>query len=158
MWARKLGLIAMAVYGASAWAGNTATQTVTYAVSAINEISVTGDPEALTVNSATAGSEPDEVSSTTRTYSITTNETKKITAELDSAMPGGVTLKVALQAPTGGTSTGDTTLDAKAVDVVTGVSQVAESGLSITYKLSATVAAGVVRSATKTITFTIAAP
>jgi len=141
-----------------AFAGSSATQTVTYQVQAINEVSASGNPAALVVSAAMAGSQPGEVTNTATTYAITTNETKKITAAIDTAMPANVTLKINLTAPTGGSSAGDVTLTAVAADVVTGVSQVAESGKTITYKLSATVAAGVVASATKTVTLTIAAP
>jgi len=65
------------VFGAVglAMAGNTATQTVTYQVSAINEASVTGNPSALTVSTATAGSDSAEVTDSTTFYAITTNGT-----------------------------------------------------------------------------------
>ncbi|PKL47494.1 MAG: hypothetical protein CVV42_12955 [Candidatus Riflebacteria bacterium HGW-Riflebacteria-2] len=138
------------------FAGATADQTVTYEVTAINEISVSGNPAALTVSTAVAGAEPDEVSDSTTTYAITTNQSKKITGVLDTAMPAGVTLKINLVAPTGGTTVTDVTLLGTATDLVTGISPVAESGKTITYKLSATVAAGVVASANKTVTLTIA--
>lgn len=140
-----------------AMAGETANQTVTYEVAAINELSVSGSPGAIIVNAATAGSQPDEASDASTTYAITTNETRKITGVIDTAMPSGVTLKVALAAPTGGTSSGDVTLSDTAADLVTGISTLAESGNVITYKLSALTTAGVVASAVKTVTLTIAA-
>lgn len=139
-------------------ASNAANQTVTYEVTAINEISVSGNPAALTVNAAVAGSAPTLVSDATTTYAITTNQaTRKITGILDTAMPSGVTLTVALAAPTGGTSAGDVTLTGTAADLVTVISTLNESGKTITYKLSATSAAGVIASANKTVTLTIAA-
>ena len=148
--------VALAMTGFSAVAGPTATQMATYEVQAINEILVSGNPGALTVSTATAGSAPDAVSNSATTYAITTNETgKKITAALNTAMPSGVTLTVNLAAPTGGTSTGATTLTATAADVVTGITGLNESSLGITYQLSATSAAGVVASASKTVTFTV---
>jgi hypothetical protein len=137
-------------------AADNTTQTVTYEVTAINEITVSGNPGPLTVSAATAGSQPDEVSDSTTTYAITTNESKKITGILDSAMPAGVTLKINLEAPTGGTNVPDVTLTGVAADLVTGIVPVAEGTLAITYKLSATVTAGVVASAIKTVTLTIA--
>jgi hypothetical protein len=143
---------------ASAFAASSSTQTVTYAVSAINELSVSGNPGAMTVSAATAGSAPDAVSDATTTYAITTNEsTRKITAAIDTAMPAGVTLTVSLVAPTGGTSTGAVTLGTVAGDAVTGISTLNESGKTITYNLSATSAAGVITSASKTVTLTIVA-
>lgn len=139
-----------------AMAGNSTTQTVTYAVSAINEISVSGNPAALTVNTATAGSAPNAVSDATTTYAITTNETgKKITGAINTDMPAGVTLTVNLTAPAGGSSAGATSLSSVAANLVTGIDTLNESGKSITYSLSATSAAGVVGSATKTVTLTV---
>lgn len=139
-----------------AMGSNTATQTVTYEVQAINEISVSGNPAALVINTATAGSQPNEVTDATTTYAITTNETnKKITGAIDTAMPTDVTLKINLAAPAGATSAGDVTLSNIAANLVTGITEVAESGKTITYKLSALVTAGVVLSATKTVTLTI---
>jgi hypothetical protein len=153
IWAAGLVLGASGV----AMAGATANQTVTYEVVAINELSVSGSPAAITVSTATAGAQPDEVSNASTTYAITTNETRKITGAIDTAMPSGVTLKVALAAPTGGASSGDVTLSDTAADLVTGITQLAEADNTITYKLSALTTAGVVASAVKTVTFTIAA-
>ncbi len=147
-----VGLFSTAVHGA-----DSDTQTVTYEVQAINEIAVSGDPGALIVSTATAGSEPDEVTDATTTYDITTNGTgKKITGAIDTAMPANTTLKINLAAPTGGTSAGDVALTVVAADLVTGITTLAETAKTITYKFSATVAAGVVASASKTVTLTIA--
>jgi hypothetical protein len=144
--------------GGIAMASETATQTVTYEVEAINELSVSGNPGALTVNAAVAGAAPTAVSDTTSSYDITTNEeARKITGAIDTDMPAGVTLTANLTAPTGGTSAGAVALTTIAADFVTGISTLNETAKVITYGLSATSAAGVVTSATKTVTFTIAA-
>jgi len=146
----------LALIGPAALASNTANQTVTFQVSAINEVSVSGNPATLTVSAATAGSEPTEVTDTSTTYNITTNGTnKKLTGAIDTAMPSNVTLKANLAAPTGGTSAGDVSLSATAQNLVTGITQKAESAKAIAYKLGATVAAGVVSSATRTVTLTV---
>ena len=140
-------------------AGDNDTQTVGYEVSAINELAISGNPAAMTVNAATAGSEPDAVTDTSTSFAITTNcatDAKKITAVLDTAMPSGTTLKITLAAPAGATSAGEITLTASAQDVVTAIDGVASSGHQISYELDATVAAGVVSSANKTVTLTIA--
>ena len=72
---------------------NTANQTVTYEVSAINEISVSGDPNNLVVNTATAGSQPTADTDATTTWAITTNEsTKKMTGSINTDMPANTTL------------------------------------------------------------------
>lgn len=136
-------------------AADNVNQTVTFEVSAINEISVSGNPAAMTVSAATAGSQPTEVSNALTTYSITTNETTmKITGVLDEAMPANVTLKINL-ATVGGTNVPDVTLTASPASLVTGITQLVESANTITYKLSATVAAGIVASDTRTVTLTI---
>lgn len=141
----------------SAFAADNVNQTVTYQVTAINEISVSGNPAALVINSATAGSEPDDASDNSTSYSITTNESsKKITGAVNTAMPSNTSLKVTLTAPTGGTSAGEVTLSTSAQDLVTGISTLAESGKTISYVFSATTSAGVVSSASKTVTLTVA--
>ena len=139
-----------------AFAGNSTTQTVTFQVNAINEITVSGNPGSLIVNTATAGSEPDQVSDSSTTYNITTNgSNKKITGQLDSDMPSYTTLTVNLTAPSSGTSAGDVTLSAGAANLVTGINKKKGSSLGITYKFSATVDAGIVSSASRTATLTI---
>lgn len=139
-------------------AGSSTTQTVTYEVQAINELAVSGSTASLTVNSATAGSAPNAVTDASTSYAITTNETnRKITGKLNTDMPSGVTLSVTLAAPTGATSAGKTALSSTDADLVTGISTLNESGKSITYELAATSAAGVVSSASKTVTLTITA-
>jgi hypothetical protein len=142
----------------AAYAGNSAQQTVTYEVQAINELSVSSPTVSLTVNSATAGQAPNVATDATTTYSITTNETgRKITGAINSNMPSGVTLSVTLGAPTGASSAGKQALSTTAVDLVTGISTLNETGKSIGYELAATSAAGVVASASKTVTLTITA-
>jgi hypothetical protein len=139
-------------------AGNTAQQTVTYQVDAINEISVNTNPGNLVVNSATAGSEPNEDTDNTTTWAITTNQTtRKITGAIDSNMPANVTLEINLIAPTGGVSAGDVSLSTAAANLVNSIETVAESNLTITYTLSATVVAGVVAQAQKIVTLTLTA-
>jgi hypothetical protein len=148
--------LAVSAFAASDASAQTATQTVSYEVTAINEISVAGSPS-LVINDATPGTGLTSASAS-GTYAITTNETnRKVTAQIDTNMPSGVTLSVTLAAPTGGTSTGAVTLSTTAQDVVTGVSNVNQSGLSISYGLAATVAAGVVAAGNKTVTYTITA-
>jgi hypothetical protein len=148
--------VALLIIAAPLFAGSSATQTITFSVNAISEIVVSGNPGALTVSTATSGSSPDTASDSSTTYDITTNQTgQKITAAIDSGMPPGVTLKVHLIAPAGATSAGLVTLTASAADVVTGISTLNQTGLGITYTLSATPAAGSMGSDTRTVTLTI---
>lgn len=139
-----------------ALAANTAQQTVTFQVDAINEISVSGNPGDLVINTATAGSQPDDYVDNSTSWAVSTNGTnKKMTGGINADMPASVTLQVNLVAPTGGSSSGDQSLSMTAADLVTSVTQVAESGLTVTYTLSATVAAGVVAVDTRTVTLTL---
>jgi len=138
----------------SAASGQTATQTVTFQVDAINQISFSGSPS-LVINTATAGSNPTSATAAA-TWAVTTNQTgAKITASINSAMPAGVTLSADLAAPAGGSSAGFQPLSTTSVDLVTGITKLAQGALSVTYSLSATPAAGVVASTTRTVTYTI---
>ncbi|MEE8146326.1 MAG: hypothetical protein V3T24_01880 [Longimicrobiales bacterium] len=140
------------VEGASA---QTATSTVTYEVTAINEISLSSSTVSLTVNAATAGSAP-TAATVAQTWAVTTNQTAaKVTGAINTAMPSGLTLSVTLGNPASATSAGKKALTAIAVDLVTGITKLNESGLSLDWELGATAAAGVVASANKTATFTI---
>ena len=145
-------LVALIATKASA---QTANQTVTFQVDAINQIAFTGSPS-LVVSTATAGSPPSAVSSGVATWAVTTNQSgAKITASINSAMPAGLTLSSNLAAPAGATGLGLTALTTTAADLVTGITKVAQGSLAVTYQLDATVAAGVVASTTRTVTYTI---
>ncbi len=158
----RISTLAVAIglaFSANSWAADdTATQTVGYEVQEIALIDVSGSPAAMTITAAPAGQAPTPVTDATTTYSITNNagtDSKKITAAINTDMPTGVTLEVELEAPTGGSSSGKVVLSDEALPVVTGIDNVSEAGMIITYTLSATAAAGKVTSASKTVTFTI---
>jgi hypothetical protein len=134
------------------------TQIVNYEVQAINEISTAGTVT-LTVDSATAGSAPDQATDSS-TYNITTNcaaGAKKITAALDGEPVTGLTFGIYVTNPSSGSEVAAAELVASAAarDVVTAIGAVNESDLAINYTLDATVAANVADSAQKTITLTI---
>lgn len=139
-----------------------ASHTVNVEVQAINEIAITGDVT-LTISSATAGQAPDDATGST-TYALTTNDaggTTKITASTDQdpaalgTGTGGVDLKVNAAAPTGGATPGAVSLGTTAVDVVTSIDAVSESGITLDYTLSATAATGQLASTALTVTYTI---
>jgi hypothetical protein len=152
---RILMTAALMIGASSAAAAQTANQTVTFQVDAINQIAFAGSPS-LVINTATAGSAPTAATANV-TWAVTTNQTgAKITASIGSNMPAGLTLTVDLTAPTAaGSSAGAQTLSTTSVDLVTGITKLAESGLGVGYSLSATPAAGVVSSTTRTVTYTI---
>ena len=149
-------LLAIALVASASTAQAQVTQTVTYAVNAINQIAFTGAPS-LTITTAVAGSAPTSVTNSASTWAITTNQaTVKISASIASAMPTGLTLNASLAAPTlNGVSAGFLALGTTAVDLVTAIDKLAQSGMAVSYRLDATAAAGVVTSATKIVTYTI---
>ncbi len=145
----------LALIGVAATSGD---QTVSYQVAAIQAISVSGNPSALIINSATAGSEPDDDTDATTTYSITVNKGSKITATINTVMSTGVTLKINLASAGGTTQPNVDISDATTtpLDVVTAIAAGSkDSGQAITYTLSALASAGVVEQANKTVTLTI---
>lgn len=140
-----------------AFAGNSDTITVNYEVQVINEVNIDGAAVTLTINSATAGAQPDQVTDST-TYDITTNcadDGKKLTAAIDTDMPANTTLKLNATAPAGAVSPGAVTISSVAADVVTGIDAVAQGNINMTFSLDATVGAHVVGSASKTLTLTL---
>ena len=140
---------------ATAAAAQTATQTVTFQVDAINQVGVTGSPT-MAITAAVAGNAPTSVTSAGNTWAVTCNQTgAKITASISSAMPAGVTLSATLGAPAGATSAGIKALGTAAVDMVTGITKLNASALTLTYQLDATSAAGVITSTTRVVTYTI---
>ena len=144
----------VASVAASARAQST-TQTISFAINAINQIAFAGAPS-LTVSTAIAGAPPSSVTNSTATWAVTTNQTgAKITASIPAIMPAGLTMSSSLAAPAGATSAGFMPLGTVAVDLVTGITKIAQSALVVTYKLDATAAAGVVSSAARIVTYTI---
>ncbi len=144
-----LFLSATAVFAQS----NKATHTVSVNVAEIAVISVSGDVS-MRIATATAGQAPDPVSAKS-SYNVTTNgEDKKITAELDTDMPEGLTLNATMDAPEGATSAGKKALSKTAVDLVSKIEQVRGTGLGLTYEAVATVEADP-DNVTRTVTYTI---
>lgn len=138
-------------------AAQSATQTVQFQVTAVNQIAVSGNPAPLAITTATAGSGLTSATSTGTSYAITTNEAnQKITASIDQSMPAGVTLEVQLGAPSGASSTGSVSLGTASADLVTGISTIAAAALPITYRLNAGTQVQLGPTA-RTVTFTIVA-
>lgn len=151
---RILATMALMVGATSVASAQTATQIVTFQVDAINQIAFSGSPS-LVINTATAGSDPTSATANA-TWAVTTNQTgAKITASIGSNMPAGLTLSVNVSAPAGGSSGGNQSLSTTAVDVVTGITKLAQGGIALVYTLDATPAAGVVSSTSRTVTYTI---
>ena len=152
---RILATMAFVLGASSAAMAQTANQTVTFQVDAINQIALSGSPS-LVINTATAGSNPTSATANA-TWAVTTNQSgAKITASIASNMPSGLTLQATLGVgATGAASAGAKTLSTVAQDVVTGLTKVNATGLTLGYTLDATAAAGVVTSSSRVVTFTI---
>jgi hypothetical protein len=121
-------------------------------------LSVSGSPSTMKVSAAIAGAGLTPVSDASTKYTIIElgGGHHEITAQINSPMPAGVTLTVDLAAPSGATSAGPVVLGVAAHAAVTNISTTISSN-AITYKLSATPAAGVVAAQSRTVTFTIVA-
>jgi polyisoprenoid-binding protein YceI len=120
-------------------------------------LSVSGSPPALVVSTAVAGAQPLAVTDATTSYTTSALllQKKKITGQLNANMPAGVTLTIALVAPSGATSNGTVTLDNTPRDLVVNISNLIPATYPITYVLSATVSAGVIPSSSRTVTLTL---
>lgn len=121
-------------------------------------IAVSGNPGLLRVTTAVPGSEPIAVSNSATTYTVTTpnpNRPHKVVAQLNAAMPVGLTLAATLDPPPGATSLGPVALDVVGRDVVINIPRNSNSTQLITWTFTATVAAGVVPPTTRIVTLTI---
>lgn len=140
----------------SIYAATTASATVTYTISSIDSITVSGNPAAFTINTATAGSSPTAVTDNSTTYAVTTNNTaRKVTGAVSTAMPSGTTLGISLAAPTGATSAGNINMTTTAQSLVTAIANIAQASLVVNYTFTATLSASQVSAATNTVTYTV---
>ncbi|MFH1453562.1 MAG: hypothetical protein ABIH00_06250 [Armatimonadota bacterium] len=147
-------LVAIAFLAGAAFAASTDTQTVYFEIDAINEISF-GVDATLTIDNAGAGSEPNRDNSD-QYWSITTNETaKKLTVQINAAMPSSTFLEVSTSIPTGGQPMGSKTLTTTAQSLITSLETVAQSNISYAITLDADVAAGLPADGSRIITWTL---
>ena len=125
-----------------AFAAYSASHTVAVQVNAINELALSGGNITLTVNTATAGQEPDYAADlTTCDLAWTTNEsTKKITIETDLGAPQFSLLALAMNV-TGGTAAPLVTVSTSAQDLVVRVTETVGS-CDLAYGAIATAAQG----------------
>lgn len=117
------GALLFGLTGIAAAADN-GNHSVTVMVNAINELAIDGGGITLTIDSATAGDNPDNATDeTTCDLRWTTNEpNKKIVVKTSKAHPT-FTLKVAAVNATTGTAAGAVTLSTTDQDFVTGISK-----------------------------------
>ena len=136
------------------------TAVVTYEVESITQLGLAG-AASVTIVAGTAGQGlPSVIDSTGVTYDITNNagaDSKKLIGKINTSMPANTVLSVNVTAPSGALSADFVALTTSDQDLVTGIDNVNEAGVAISFKLEATVAAGIVASATKTFTMTVVA-
>lgn len=123
----------------------------------LDSIAVSGNPGVFTFAIPAAGSQPTALVDTSTTYSASTlSIARKITGQLNTNMPTGMTLAVQFQAPLIGTSQGSVTMTTTPADLVTGMILLTlQSGLQITYTMTATLQAAPVTNGTVTVTYTL---
>ena|SRR5665213_2143902 len=145
--ARALRRAALLV-GLAVWSGEARAQ----------YLAVSGSPATMKISSAIPGAGLTPVTDVSTKYTIIELSAghHEITAQINSAMPAGVTLTVELAAPSGATSMGPVMLGVAAHPAVTNIATTISSN-AITYTLSATPAAGVVPAQSRTVTFTLVA-
>ena len=132
-------LLLIAASIACAQGSSVATQSLALEVKPITKIAVSGNPNALIITDALAGSGFTSVQDENTTYSITTNmDNMKIVASISNGMPSGTRLQLRL-ASSAGFSKGmvDISNATSPVDVVTGVGRGNDTNQSIGYFFSA---------------------
>jgi hypothetical protein len=127
------------------------------AVSQAPKLQESGSPGLLRISTAAAGAQPTSVSDATTTLHIRsgTGSAKKVTAQINAAMPANVSLSLTIAPPPGATSLGAVPLTTTARDIVTAIPTGVNTNVSMTYALSASVDAGVVSSASRSVTLTL---
>jgi hypothetical protein len=121
-------------------------------------IKVSGSPGMMTVTTVpAAGAQPTTVVNAATTYRVRalSSPPQKITAQLDAPMPAGVTLSATFNPVGGGTSSGAVNLDATARNVVTNIGFTNNTNATVTYRLTATAAAGVIPVQSRIVTLTL---
>lgn len=141
----------------SAFAQVTANQSVTLQVQAVTKIAVSGNPNALIITDAIAGSDLTPATDNTTSYNITTNtDNMKIVASISAPMPSGTRLLMQL-ASNRGTSVGsmDVSNAVSPVDLVTGISKGADLNQAITYVFAANADVPAIASDSRTVMLTL---
>ena len=143
--------LVIAIYGFTASSIN---HTVLVEVNAINELEILGGNLTLTINTATAGSNPDAQSNSSACdLEWTTNRTsKKITIVSNIASPTN-TLTVLADNVSGGTSAGSITISNSVQDLITAIAETV-GVCDLNYTASTTASNGT-SSDVHTITYTL---
>ena len=141
----------------SVQAQSIATQSLTLQVQAVTKIAVSGNPNAMIITDALAGSDLTSVTDNNTSYSITTNtDNMKIVASISSPMPSGTRLMVQLVSNRG-TSLGsmDVSSALSPVDLVTGIGRGSDLNQTISYVFAANADVPSIPSDSRIITLTL---
>ena len=140
-----LGICIILMMTCPLMAANNDNHDVTVTVSAINELTVSGNI-VITIDAAVAGQPPTFETDNTSTMSYTTNSAtnKKVTGQY-SVTGGeiGLTFEATVTSTSGASAGQVTLIAASATDVITGLTQCADADETLTYEVTATVGAGV---------------
>lgn len=142
---------------ALAQTGSSVVQTLTVEVRPITKIAVSGNPGALYITDANAGSEDLSVSDNNSKYSMMTNlDNMKIVASINSPMPVGTHLMVKLGSSKG-LSNGfvDVSNAMSPVDVVSGLGKGSDLDQTITYTFAANASVGQIDADARVVTLTL---
>jgi hypothetical protein len=108
----------------------------------------------LRVSEATAGQPPSAVEQSVGTYTFTTTGSgvRRLQARLSASPPAGVTIEVRVDTDPRATNRGWVTLTTTYQDLFTGFPRNTNGTYEITYRITATSAAGVVSARSRTVT------
>ena len=120
-------------------------------------LSISGNPAAMSITTATAGSNPDSATDNSTTCNMTTlTVVRKVTGKINTNMPTGLTLRVQIAAPTGATSAGSVAMTTTAANLITAIPKsTTATNLEITYTLAATPTAAPATAVTRILTLTL---
>ncbi|MCX6135164.1 MAG: hypothetical protein NTU47_15240 [Ignavibacteriales bacterium] len=142
---------------ALAQTGTSVVQSLTIEVKPITKIAVSGNPGALYITDANAGSEELSISDSRSKYSMMTNiDNMKIVASINTAMPNGTRLMIKLESSRG-LSNGfvDVSNAMSPVEVVAGLAKGSDLDQSITYTFAADASVGQITADARVVTLTL---
>ncbi|MDP2887084.1 MAG: hypothetical protein Q8P51_18920 [Ignavibacteria bacterium] len=142
---------------ALAQTGSSVVQTLNIEVKPITKIAVSGNPGALYITDASAGSDVLSVSDNNSNYSMMTNlDNMKIVASINNPMPEGTRLMMRLESSKG-SSNGfvDVSSAMSPVEVVTALGKGSDLNQSITYTFAANASIGQINVDSRVVTLTL---
>ena len=142
---------------ALAQTGSSVVQTLNIEVKPITKIAVSGNPGALYITDASAGSDVLSVSDNNSNYSMMTNlDNMKIVASINDPMPEGTRLMMKLESSKGSSSgLVDVSNAMSPVEVVTALGKGSDLNQSITYTFAANASIGQLNVDSRVVTLTL---